>query len=169
MNQRDSNHLQQRFSLIELIIVMSIIGILAGFSIAGAMLVRKKAREGNARTQLHMIVTALTEYQAEYGFYPESGAYPIPVSIISSLVDENDVPYLDMTSDIFADSLGQTYLVDSFGNSFYYQSPGTMNDKSIDIWSAGADGKYGSSDSDTPTAAQVADTDNDDITNWKRK
>ncbi|MFA5206273.1 MAG: type II secretion system protein GspG [Lentisphaeria bacterium] len=64
-------------------------------------------------------------------------------------------------------------LMDSFGNAIYYRCPGFQNKESYDLWSAGADGKYGAA-STTPRTGSSGATDatdainSDDLNNWKK-
>ena len=58
------------FTLVELLIVMAIIGVLAGLVLVAVRGANVKARIGLARTTIDNLRTALTAYCEEVGFYP---------------------------------------------------------------------------------------------------
>lgn len=64
---------RKAFTLIELLIVIAVIGILAGivvFSVTGA---QKKSRDNTRKTDIEQIKSALEMYKQANGAYPESG------------------------------------------------------------------------------------------------
>jgi len=66
------------FTLVELLIVISIIGVLSGFilSVVGAAF--KNKYENTAKSEMALIEAALERYKAAYGVYPPSGALGQP-------------------------------------------------------------------------------------------
>jgi prepilin-type N-terminal cleavage/methylation domain-containing protein len=58
------------FTLIELLMVIAIIGILAGILIPTVGAVRKKANIAASKSQLSNYVTAITMFKGEYGYLP---------------------------------------------------------------------------------------------------
>lgn len=60
------------FTLIELLMVIAIIGILAGILIPAVGAVRKQANVAASKSQLSNYVTAITLYKGEYGYLPFS-------------------------------------------------------------------------------------------------
>src|ERR1700743_2915564 len=60
----------QAFSLIELIIVISIIALLAGLLFPVAALVAKKKQIALAQTELNEVKSAIDEYKTKLGYYP---------------------------------------------------------------------------------------------------
>jgi len=61
---------KQAFTLIELLMVISIIGVLAGILIPTVGAVRKQANIAASKSQLSNYVTAMTVFKSEYGYFP---------------------------------------------------------------------------------------------------
>ncbi|MFH1565775.1 MAG: prepilin-type N-terminal cleavage/methylation domain-containing protein [bacterium] len=66
------------FTLVELLIVISIIGILAGVAIAvlNPNKIRGKARDGVRKNDMAVIKGAIENYYAENNIYPDNGSIP---------------------------------------------------------------------------------------------
>jgi len=62
------------FTLIEILVVFSIVGILAGLTLAASMSSRKVARDGKRKADLEQIRSALEMYRADKGYYPPKDA-----------------------------------------------------------------------------------------------
>ncbi|HRN96583.1 MAG TPA: prepilin-type N-terminal cleavage/methylation domain-containing protein [Candidatus Levybacteria bacterium] len=68
--------IQRGFTLIELIVVISIIGILSSLLVANFMNVRYKTRDGVRKKDLEQIRLALETYRIDVGKYPETASFP---------------------------------------------------------------------------------------------
>ena len=68
--------LQKGFTLVELLVVISIIGILSGLLFANFGGVREKSRDGVRKSDLGHIQSALELYRADQGSYPALGGLP---------------------------------------------------------------------------------------------
>ncbi|MGC6455391.1 MAG: type II secretion system protein [Coraliomargaritaceae bacterium] len=66
MNKKNRN----AFTLIELLMVIAIIGILAGILIPAVAAVRKQANIAASKAQLSNYISAIELYKSEYKFYP---------------------------------------------------------------------------------------------------
>lgn len=68
------------FTLIELLVVVAIIGILSSFLMANFVGIRQRARDGQRKSDLRQIQSALEMYRADQGNYPTSSLVNCPVS-----------------------------------------------------------------------------------------
>jgi general secretion pathway protein G len=118
------------FTLIELMVVLVILGLLAG--LVGTKVIRyiAKAKVTTTKAQIAMLHDGVRQFYIDTNVYPES---------LDNLVQEppdvtgwNPEGYLDKTSVVPKDS---------WGNEYYYYYPGERS--TFDIYSLGADGKDG--------------------------
>jgi len=63
---------RQSFTLVELLIVMTIIGILAALTLGGATYAQRKAGVSRAQGEIQALSTALERYKIDNGIYPET-------------------------------------------------------------------------------------------------
>lgn len=85
---------KKAFTLIEIMIVVSIIGILTAIAVPNLIRVRVNAYEMNVRTELKCLYDAITDYSFEKGSYPKEWSdlegYLINVERYSSKYDLNN-------------------------------------------------------------------------------
>jgi general secretion pathway protein G len=136
------------FTLIELMVVIVILGILAGLIIPRIMGRPDEARQTKARIMIEGIETALKLYRLDNGFYPttEQGLRALVEASTIQPVPRNwrEGGYLEKGK----------VPKDPWGNDFVYLSPGTQGE--LDLISYGADGQPG------------GEGKNKDITNWSQ-
>ena len=63
----------QAFTLIELLTVISIIGIIAGLLVGLAPLASRRMKESKVRAEMQEIILLIDSYKAKYGVYPPDG------------------------------------------------------------------------------------------------
>ncbi|WP_419663940.1 GspG: general secretion pathway protein G [Desulfosarcina variabilis str. Montpellier] len=135
------------FTLIELMVVIVILGILAGLIVPRIMGRPEQAKKLKARMQIESIGTALKLYKLDNGAYPttEQGLQALVEAPSSGNVPKNwrKGGYLEKGK----------VPQDPWGNDFVYLSPGIHDD--FDIMSYGADGVSGGEDT------------NADINSWE--
>ena len=135
------------FTLIELMVVIVILGILAGLIVPRIMGRPEEARQMKARVQIESIETALKLYKLDNGYYPttEQG--------LQALVEPPAVGQLPRAWREGGYLEKGKVPKDPWGNEYVYLCPGIHGD--FDLVSYGADGEPGGEDKDQ------------DVNNWE--
>jgi len=138
---------QHGFTLIELMIVIVILGILAGFIVPRIMGRPEEAKQLKAKMQIEILETALKLYKLDTGMYPttEQG--------LEALVEAPDTGLIPKKWKKGGYLEKRKLPVDPWSNEYIYLSPGINSD--FDISSYGFDGVPGGEDK------------NADINNWE--
>jgi len=123
------------FTLVELMLVLVILGILAGLVLPKFTGKTEFAKQTAARTQIATFDTALNTYEVDTGSYPSTQAGLRALVVQPSDVGSWRGPYL--ASDI---------PLDPWGHPYTYEYPGKLNPSGFDIISMGADGQLGTAD-----------------------
>lgn len=146
------NHLHERrgFTLIEMLVTITIIVILAGLSLGGFKFVTAKQAKAQAEIQIKLISKALEEYKLDNGEYPPSSSGN--GTLYTKLYYEGSQ---DATSGkIYLAELDPDHnkqgwtqgsdasvtIIDPWGKPYIYRAPGTIN-PDFDLISLGPDGK----------------------------
>ena len=126
------------FTLIELMVVIVILGILAGLIVPRIMGRPEQAKQLKARMQIESISTALKLYKLDNGAYPttEQGLQALVEAPASGNIPKNwrKGGYQEKAK----------VPKDPWGNEFIYLSPGVHDD--FDLIAYGADGVAGGED-----------------------
>ncbi|NCC24592.1 MAG: type II secretion system protein GspG [Deltaproteobacteria bacterium] len=121
------------FTLIEILVVIVILGVLAGLIVPRLMDEPDKARRVKARMQMESLGTALKKYKLENGEYPstEQGLQALVEKPAVGIIPRNypERGYIPKVP------------LDPWGNPYVYTSPGSHDE--FDIVSFGADGEEG--------------------------
>ena len=152
------------FTLVELMIVVAVIGIIAGIVLAAAGGVQKKAARDQTKAEIKTIVVALERYRAAVGAYPVPSQNPSSTALYTNLTN-----YMNFRTNQIS---GQQVL-DPFGYPYWYRlvtnitgsaaATNNMMSEGIEVWSVGPNGKSGY----TNTSPNRTDTNNtDDLTSW---
>jgi general secretion pathway protein G len=124
-------HWSRAFTLVEMLLVVTIIGILAGLVIPGIIHRSEDARKTRVLADIAGIKTAIGTFDVDNGFFPKS---------LQDLVQQPGNaknwkgPYLEKPA------------VDPWVNPYIYYYPGKHNRNSFDLLSVGPDGKEGTDD-----------------------
>jgi general secretion pathway protein G len=138
---------QRGFTLIELMVVIVILGILAGLIIPRIMGRPEEARRMKARVQIESIETALKLYKLD------NGSYPSTEQGLEALVEAPSVGQLPRAWRDGGYLEKGRVPKDPWDNEFIYLSPGVNSD--FDLISYGSDGEPGGEDKDK------------DVNNWE--
>lgn len=133
---------QGAFTLVEMLLVITIIGILAALVVPKMMGRSEQARQAAARSDLSSIKTALDAFEVDNGYYPKGKNGLGDLIQMPRDARAWHGPYLDAVPQ------------DPWGNPYIYEFPGKHNPSSYDLYSAGPDAKPGN---------------DDDIGNWQSK
>ncbi len=129
------------FTLIELMVVVIILGILAGLVIPKIVGKPEEARRVKAKIQIQNFKKALRLFYLDNGFYPstEQGLKALIEKPTTGRIPKHyrEGGYLE----------GHKIPKDPWGNPYIYISPG-VHDKDFDIISLGADGEEGGKGND---------------------
>ncbi len=124
------------FTLIELMVVIVILGILAGLVLPRFMGRTEEAKKTKAKLQIENLESALKLYKLDNGAYPttDQGLEALVVKPSTGTVPRNwrEGGYLEKAK----------VPEDPWGRPYVYISPGTKN-KDFDLKSLGADGEEG--------------------------
>ena len=121
------------FTLVELLVVIIILSLLAGF-VAPKMLRRVgKAKKDLARPKMTQIESAIEQFALDCGQYPDdSMGLDALLEPPAGLEEKWGGPYLKTS-----------HLIDPWGNPYIYVAEGEVNPGSYDLVSLGADGVEG--------------------------
>ncbi len=141
---RKMMHSQRGFTLIEIMVVVVILGILAGIVVPRLLDEPEKARRISAATQIRSFEEALSMFKLENGFYPstEQGLRALVEKPTSGRIPARfkEGGYIKKIP------------LDPWGQEYRYLSPGAHGD--FDLFSYGPDGESG------------GEGENADIANW---
>ena len=133
---------ERGFTLMEMLVVLVVIGLIAAVAIPQVMRIFGGAKHKAAKIQLETLSHSLNFYDLDMGVYPttEQGLKALWLPLAQSETWAG--PYVRE----------QQQLIDPWGRSFLYQSPGAGG-ATFDLISLGADGKPGGTGDDADLKA----------------
>lgn len=134
------------FTLIELIVVIIVLGLLAGL-VAPQIFGRVSEAKGvTAKTQIELLGAALDSYRLDNGGYPTTE---------QGLAALRDKPTRDpVPANWRGPYLRKDIPLDPWGRPYVYTFPGTRNKNGFDLLSLGRDGKAGGDGEDADIVGQ---------------
>lgn len=129
------NSSKKAFTIIELMVVITIIGILASLIAPKFMGKLELAKRKTTKAQLEMFSTALDSFNLDVGRYPTDSEGLKVLWIKAKDIRGYDGPYLPKPAEL-----------DAWGNPYVYKR--TSDDHAYDIISYGKDGKEGGEEKD---------------------
>ena len=133
INSKKMSSLQLGFTLLELLVVMVIIGLLAGYVGPKYFAQIGKSEQKTAKAQIEGLGKALDNYRIDVGHYPSTENGLAALNAAPNGEPKWKGPYL-------AKKLPD----DPWGKPYQYKMPGEHGD--YDLWSLGADGSTGGND-----------------------
>jgi general secretion pathway protein G len=135
-------HPVRGFTLVELLVVLAILGLLAGLVGPQVMKFLGSSKTKTAALQVEDLAATLDLYRLELGRYPTS-AEGLQALVSDPGISNWNGPYLKKSQ----------VPKDPWGNDYQYRSPGQNGP--FDVWSLGADGQEG------------GEGENQDIRSWE--
>lgn len=158
-----SNRPSGSFTLIELMVVVSLIGLLAGILLAAAGGVRNQAARNQAKTEIAALEASLSRFQMDNGFFPghttaiptinqtpttyQAGSQTLFTNLmarstLSSTPTAGLRAYLEPKAGSVATNASPNYFIDPWGYAYGYHWDATnltspFGKSSPDIWSTG--------------------------------
>ena len=140
MQPTTSAQRNQGFTLIEIMAVVLIIGMLSGIVGFAVFQQVDKARVVTAKTQISRLESSLELYAMDNGRFPTSEQG------LEALITEPTGAPEPLSYQPGGYLKGGELPLDPWGYEFQYESPGTNNQDSYDLWSFGKDGIPGGDD-----------------------
>lgn len=107
------------FTLMELLISVSIIAILIAISIASYTTINKQSRDTKRKSDIEQLRSALEMYRANNGYYPNSGSGSwVEASVLSSVLDTTYI--LAIPADPKTSTTPYMYQATNESNGLYY-------------------------------------------------
>jgi len=128
------------FTLIEILVVVAIIGLLAGLFISNTDKIFGQSQEVVARVFVRdSLKTSLVRYKIDLGGYPTTAeGLGALLTAPSDGADRWRGPYVEVS--------GNRLPADPWGEPYQYQHPGTHNKDGYDLFSKGPDKTAGTAD-----------------------
>jgi general secretion pathway protein G len=123
------------FTLLELVVVIIVLGLLAGI-VAPQIIGRlSEAKSTTARTQIELLSAALDGYRLD------NGSYPTTDQGLASLRERPTRP--PVPTNWRGPYIRKAVPLDPWGRPYLYRVPGVRNPSAFDLESLGRDGKVG--------------------------
>jgi general secretion pathway protein G len=130
---RPNSSRRRGFTLVELLLVLSILAILAGIVLPKFSGVSQKAKTAAAKTDVSNFKTALSMYEIEMGDFPPGRTG------LQALVTKPSGAGSKWRKFLDTDKIPN----DPWNNPYVYEKPGKHNPDTYDVYSLGPDGKGG--------------------------
>lgn len=128
------------FTLLEILVVLAIIGLLAGLAITSSDKIFGQSQDAVAKIFVRdSLKTSLVRYKIDLGDYPSTAeGMQALLSAPANKTDRWRGPYIDAP--------GNRLPADPWGEPYQYRYPGVKNKGGFDLFSKGADKTEGTED-----------------------
>jgi general secretion pathway protein G len=156
MNTNLSSNTPKGFTLVEMLVTITIIVILAGLSLGGFSFVTQKQANAQAELQIKLLSKGLEEYKLDTGSYPaETGGSNALFTVLyfaGASVTPPEKIYLSELDPVnkkqgWTEGTGAgTKIIDPWGSEYIYRTGTTAKNPDFDLVSKGKDGVEGTPD-----------------------
>ncbi len=151
------------FTLIEMLVTITIVVILAGLSLGGFKFVSSKQANEQARIQIKLLERGLEEYKLDNGTFPASGTNELFKALYfdgasttpPGKIYISDLDPVNNKQGWTAGTGASTTIVDPWGAEYIFRSPGTKN-PDFDLISKGPDGQTSGTSGDSKTLDDIS-------------
>jgi len=130
---RRSRVLEAAFTLLELLVVVSIVAILAGLVLSTLGYVNRKGAASRAQSEVAALAAAIDSYHLEFG------AYPAPADLYTELTGggpiNTDKVFFEPTPGMVNTNSTPRVFQDPYGQRYNYSTNPTRNVGFFDLWS----------------------------------
>jgi general secretion pathway protein G len=128
------------FTLLEILVVLAIIGLLAGLAISNSDKIFGRSQEAVAKVFVRdSLKTSLVRYRIDLGDYPSTAeGMQALITAPAGKAERWHGPYIDAP--------GGRIPVDPWGEPYQYRYPGVKNKEGYDLFSKGPDKTEGTED-----------------------
>ena len=152
--KRLTNRFNGAFTLIELVVVITVIIILTGLVLSTVGYAQKKGARARAETEIAAMSATLENYRSDNAVYPPNAALTGAHALYQGLSgDGNDAiggttastgtpgssgkSYMTLKPNMLSPNPpdATTHVIDPFRNDYNYLAPGTNNSATFDLWS----------------------------------
>lgn len=133
------------FTLMELLVVITVIAVLSGLTIAGVRYAFQRSEEAAIKSRMQKMEMALEEYKRDWGYYP----------LQATAGDLNFSPFISPDGKDYLEESTEPFRQSKSGVPMKYQYPGANNTEKYDLGAPGVDEVWDGGDGD-------------DITNWSK-
>jgi type II secretion system protein G len=131
------------FSLIELMVVVTIIAILAGLVLSTVGYVNRKGAASRAQTEVTALAEAIENYKIDFGNYPASNSLYAELTAQSGAVNTNKV-YFEPPAGMVSTNTASPQFLDPYGAAYNYSTSPTRNIGFFDLWCVPPDARNAS-------------------------
>lgn len=122
---------REAFSLVEILVVMALIGVLAGLVLGVSRFAQGKSLRSNTTAEMERIKSALEEYRLDYGQFPDVTSFTQMIQTNSGDAFEDLLDFIDPHFVDFVDAWGRPFEYERV-SKFQYRLRSLGPDESID-------------------------------------
>jgi prepilin-type N-terminal cleavage/methylation domain-containing protein len=123
------------FSLIELLVVITVIAILAAIAIMTMGYVNRKSAVSRTQAEVATLSAAVDSFRLDHGRYPPPNNLYNELTGTRAVINTNRKIYIEPPPQMLATNGGNIQFVDPFGNAYNYSTSPARNIGFFDLWS----------------------------------